>query len=277
MGFYFFEDPSEIRQPLIAVIEAFAEHFPQRFSRISDTGDTFRNFAKSKKAATFLRDQIAHHDFYHSLFLMLSDAHKDTPPTQRILFWGRTLYPEFKSRTPNYLYFELPVTTDISTCWQLFQDAFHVCNFYLGVGNFVMSADDDSMPRSGATAAREVRDSQYILHTFDGTFRNHSYLTLLERKSSQFLIHPSQFIGVGREIKNNLKELNLAFPIDEKLIRHTNDDCVLVRADTTDELRVLSETLSPFYGDVECPQMFWKPDPWKEWVSNAKSTKELRV
>jgi len=275
LGFYFFDDPNTIRESLLEVIEAFAACCPEPFSRWSETGDTFKGFSKSRTAIQFFRDRIERHDFVRSLFLMLSNADRENAPTQRILLWGRTLLPEYKSKTPNYLYFELPVETDVETRWRLFQFAFRTHNFYLGLGNVVMSIDDDSMPQSGSLAARAVRDSDYLLHTFDGTFRNFSYLDLLKRKTSQFLIHPSQFVGVGESLLRQLSDIRTQ-SIDASLSFHdVRRNHILYKAETSEELWKISQALSPFYGDVSRPDLFWKSDEWDKWVRKAKASKML--
>ncbi len=44
----------------------------------------------------------------------------------------------------------------------------------------------------------DLRQSEYLLHEFETSFRNDGYIRLLARQDATFLMHPSEFVAIGR-------------------------------------------------------------------------------
>ncbi|MCC9600756.1 hypothetical protein LOC67_09285 [Stieleria sp. JC731] len=275
---YYFDDPGEIQRDLLEVIERYFQVYSSPFTRVSKTGDRFSKWKATDSDFDSLANQIRDHDFTRSLFLSLTNSSTKDTADQRFLFWGRRIDTAFKSKTPNYLYFELPAQTDVDVYWQLFQRSFECHPFHLGFGNFVAVADEEFMPRSGASAAKQVRNSEFFLLDFDASFRNVSFLSILENRNKLFLAHPSQFIGVGTELSSIIDEALLHSPsmtADFELVQQNG--CCLFKANGMAGLREISDRFAPYYGDVSKPLMFWKPEEWSEWIVRVRGATPGRI
>lgn len=274
MVFYYFQDPGTVLDQLVRVLSDFVECYQEDFTRISDSGDRFKAFRESDPGS-FLGSRIRSHDFSRSLFLLLTNSSKVTTPTQKLLFWGRRIDERFKSKTPNYIYFELPTTIDIDLRWHLFKEAFFAIDFHLGLGNRVIATDEESMPRSGANAAKQLRQSQLFAQGFDASFRNLSYLQVLEQRTTKFLMHPSQFVGVGRELQHHIDYAG-ALAASGKSQEHfefwPSNEAFFFKANDTRQLVAMSEFLSCHYVDVDRPSMFWKKEEWESWLGKVRGT-----
>lgn len=270
---YYFNDPGTIRESLLNVLGRFGECYHGGFSRISETGDRFKAFRESGRLNLFLAQQINNHDFSRSLFFSLTNASISKPPTHRMLFWGRRIDPAFKSKTPNYIYFELPPETDLKLCWHLFRESFFAHDFHLGLGNYVLVTDDESMPRSGANAVKQLCKSESFILEFDASFRNLSYLKLLESRSSKFLAQPSQFIAVGRELQATIdfaEALSASGKNQANFEFWPSDEAFFFKANETVELVSMSRFISSHFGHVDKPAMFWKQEEWNTWVNRLR-------
>ena len=270
MIFYYFQNPKSIESGVVELIKEFSKCFSDDFTRLSETGDAFKAF-KHSNIGDFIENQIRKHNFARSLFLSLTNAAKDSTPDQKILFWGRHIHEEFKSKTPNYLYFELPSRIDVDLCWHLFVESFRAVEFHLGLGNRVVSTNEELMSGSGSNAAKEVRVCNFFVQEFDASFRNLSYLEALENKTAEFLVQPSQFVGVGRKLMDeiNYSAVYAASGVQENFEFYPTDEAYYLKANDTQQLVNLSEVFANHYATVEKPDMFWKQDQWDSWMEKT--------
>jgi hypothetical protein len=140
------------------------------------------------------------HDFQRSLFFTFFDGEPKGKIEAQLVFWGATIDERWKLKTPNYIYIQTSAGTDIEQCWNLFKQTASMFPVHLALGNFMIACNPEAEPRSGAAVCRNLRQSEYLLHEFDTSFRNDSYLRLLERRDATFLMHPSQFVAFGPEL-----------------------------------------------------------------------------
>ncbi len=270
--FYYFASPEEIRESLRRAMQTWQSLWPTRFTRMSTTGDTFRRFPRTSTVEEAISNLYDAHDFDRSLFFTFFDNPTPEALSQQLLFWGVTLQPEFKSRTPNYIYVQVPSSIPLEQCRNAFHATMKSCPFYLALGNFMVPCNPEGEPRSGSQACRELRNSELFLHEFDTTFRNGSYLDLLERQDSQFLAHPSQFIGLGKELFSKCEQTLLAADATDGFhVSRDSDSCILEIV-SNEGLAKSANLLSSHFGPIEKPLMFWKHPEWDAWIQRMRST-----
>jgi len=276
--FYFFSDPSKIRDALRQVIFTWQQCWRQPFTKLSTTGDTFRKFPKSATLQQMVDRLYDTHDFARSLFFTFFDDPDPETVTQQLLFCGGRIHEDFKSKTPNYLYVQVPCDTPIEVCRELFFETAGLCPFHLCLGNYMVPCNPEGEPRSGANACKQLRSSSLLLHEFDSCFRNLEYLNLLEQRASKFLAHPSQLIALGTELTALCgTTIEAAARAGDGVdVRQSGSACIIECTSNEGLCRAI-EFLTPHFGDVGKPWMFWKDPDWASWIQRTKTTSCLSV
>lgn len=269
--FYFFDDPGVCREALRASMLLWRDCWKKPFTRMSLSGDSFRSFPKTASLEQLLARLYDPHDFEHSLFFTSFDGEPKGAMEAQLLFWGARIDERFKSKTPNYFYFQTSADADIDDCWRLFKETAAIFPAHLGIGNFMISCNPEAQPRSGAAACRSLRQSDDLLHEFDTSFRNNSYQKLLENRDARFLMHPSQFVSIGPELASLCRPALLAAQnCGEELSVEPVGQSQLIRIGSTAGLERFATIFAPHYGDVDKPRMFWKEPEWRLWLAKVQ-------
>ena len=244
------------------------------FTRMSRYGDSFRSYPMTKSLDQVLTRLYDPHDFTNSLFFTFFDGEPKGAVEAQLLFWGATIDERWKLKTPNYIYIQTSVGTDIEQCWNLFKKTAAMFPVHLGLGNFMVTCNPEVEPRSGAAACRHLRQSEYLLHDFDTSFRNDGYTRLLERRDATFLMHPSQFVAIGPELAALCgPSIASARSSEGELVTEPIDEGQAIRIVSDGGLARFSTIFSPHYGMVGKPRMFWKEPEWRTWLEKVRGPK----
>lgn len=276
--YYSFADPTENRDTLREVMLKWRQCWPNKFSRMSRTGDTFRSVAKGGDVEKLISWLFDPHDFHQSLYFTFFDQADNEGVTQQLLFWGREIDTSFISKTPNYIYVQVPHDTPYELCRELFFETAGLCPFHLCLGNYMVPCNPEGQPRSGANACKQLRSSSLLLHEFDSCFRNLEYLKLLEQRGSKFLAHPSQLIALGTELTALCgTTIEAAARAGDGVdVRQSGSACIMECTSNEGLCRAI-EFLTPHFDDVGKPWMFWKDPDWASWIQRTKTTNCLSV
>jgi len=277
--FYFFDDPGQIRQQLLHALMCLLDTPDLTFARVSEDGERYGRFGGDFRK--YISSVLLDSDFGRSHFFQLSDGSRTDLHTHLAEFSGRRIREEFRSKTPNYVYVELPIEYDPDLLWHLFVEVFRAESFFLGLGNAVLTGQLESHPRSGAEAAKALRQSAGHQVGFWEIFGNLSYHQQLETRQG-ILYGPAQFIALGSELAPRIPfedALNAA-GIGEQENEHFSffpDDCgYFFRADTIECRRRMWHLLHPLEAQIERPWMYWKDDQWNEWYSRVSMKEQFR-
>lgn len=270
--FYFFDDPAVHRQALRSAMLLWKDCWKKPFTRMSLSGDSFRAFPKTASLGQVLDRLYDPHDFQRSLFFTFFDGEPKGAMESQVLFWGCKIDNRFKSKTPNYIYVQTPAGTDIELCWRLFKETAALFPVHLALGNVMVSCNPEGQPRSGSAACKVLRQSSHLIHDFETSFRNNSYLMLLEKRDGTFLMHPSQFVSIGAELSSLCRPaLQAAHAAEGELICEAAGESQVIRILSTAGVETFAKIFAPHYGDVSRPAMFWKDAEWRTWLARMQS------
>ena len=276
--YYFFADPAEHRDTLREVMLKWRRCWPNKFSRMSRTGDTFRSVVKGGDVEKLIPWLLDPHDFHQSLYFAFFDQPDPERITQQLLFWGREIDDSIKSKTPNYMYVQVPHDTPYEMCRELFFETVGLCPFHLCLGNYVVPCNPERQPRSGANACRQLRSAPLLLHEFDSCFRNQAYLTLLEQRGTRFLAHPSQLIALGAELTNLCgTTIEAATLVGDGVDVRRSGSASIIECTSSQGLWKAIDFLAPHFGVVGKPWMFWKDPEWASWIQRTKTSNVLSL
>ncbi len=159
-------------------------------------------------------------------------------------------------KTPNYIYIQTSAGTDIELCWNLFKQTAAMFPVYLALGNFMVTCNPEAEPRSGAAACRDLRQSEYLLHEFETSFRNDGYIRLLARQDATFLMHPSEFVAIGPELAALCgPAIVSAQSSGGELIVEPISGGQAIRIASNPGVEAFSKIFAPHYGIVDRPQV----------------------
>lgn len=271
--FYFFADPAVHRDAIRSSMMLWQESWNKPFTRMSRYGDSFRSYPMTKSLDQVLMRLYDPHDFQRSSFFTFFDGEPKGAIEAQLLFWGATIDERWKLKTPNYVYVQTSAGVDIEQCWNLFQQTAAMFPVHLALGNFMITCNPEAEPRSGATACRSLRQSEYLLHEFDTSFRNESYLRLLERRDEKFLIHPSQFVAIGGELSSFCRPAFQATKAcGDALTIYASGEGQVIRIRSDAGVEAFSTIFAPHYGAVDRPRMFWKEPEWRRWLAKMQGS-----
>jgi hypothetical protein len=276
--FYFFADPALHRQALRSAMLLWKECWTTPFTRMSRSGDSFRSFPKAAPLEQLLERLYDPHDFDHSLFFTFFDGDSIGETEAQLLFWGATIDERWKLKTPNYLYIQTSAGTELEQCWRLFKQTAALFPVHLALGNYMVTCNPEAQPGSGAAACRHLRQSPYLLHEFDTSFRSDGFLRLLERRNERFLLHPSQFVYVGEELASFCRPaVDAAQSCSGELMVEPIARGQAVRVCSDAGLGQFSTIFAPHYGAVVKPAKFWKDPEWHLWLTKMQSSQPGRL
>lgn len=259
MVFYSFDDPAASRKKLYDSLTSLIDLGTVTFTRKSIDGEFY---GASGRYMAQIEKVIATAEFARSEFMRLHDGADDSTQTATIEYWLRTIHPEFKSKTPNYVYAELPLHLDRDIVWHTFRGIFERNYFCYAIGNEVITGHHEKHSRSGATAARELKMAQDYSVGFWEVFGNQS---LLQQLSPQKLFYgPPEFAAVSAQfavsaIKAAAKCVGACSTENAHYFRVTP---ALSRSD-------LWLHLQPLHVKIQRPLKYWKDDCWSKWFQQV--------
>jgi hypothetical protein len=154
----------------------------------------------------------------------------------------------------------------------LFKQTAAMFPVHLALGNFMVTCNPEAEPRSGATACRYLRQSEYLLHEFDTSFRNDGYNRLLARQDATFLMHPSQFVAIGPELAALCgPAITSAQSSGGEIVTESIGEGKAIRIASNPGVEAFSKIFAPHYGIVDRPTKFWKEAEWRHWLARVQS------
>ena len=265
MIFYSFENPAEIRVPLNDSLHLLLDLADVTFTRKSLSGE---RYSPSGRYSQQLTKTISTANFDRSHFLRLHDGAGDLVQTATVAYWLCTIHPEFKVKTPNYIYAELPASVGRDTAWAAFQNIFGSGCFCFAMGNEVITGHHEKHSRSGAAAARELLNAAGPSVGFWEVFGNRSLLRQLA--PDKLFYGPAEFAAVHSQfasapVETSASAVGYASTENAHYFRVTPSQ---TRADLWRHLHQVKVVL-------ERPWKYGKDEAWAQWyprVSTASAT-----
>jgi len=259
MIFYSFGDPNDARTGIRTSLESLLDISRATFTRKSLDGEHYR---ASGRYLAYLDKTISTADFARSHFLRLHDGTDDAVQTTTVEYWLRTIHPAFKSKTPNYIYAELPPHVDRDIAWNTFCEVVESGYFCFAIGNDVITGHHEKHSKSGAVAARELQKAEDLSVGFWEIFGNQSYRQQLSPEN--LLYGPPEFAAVNRDFAiSDVESAAEQVGVDSTDAAHYfRASQMVARADLWKHLRTAKVT-------IDRPWKYWKDDVWVPWFQHV--------
>ena len=267
MIFYSFEDPADIREPLHESLRLLVESTGAEFTRKLFNSERYR---ASGRYLRQLEETMTSADFAHSHHLQLHDGAEDALQTATVEYMLRTIHPDFKSKTPNYIYAELPLSIDRDRAWAIFRHIMERNCFCLGLANDVITGHHEKHSRSGALAAQQLRETSGNEVGFSETLGNITFR--MQIAPGALFYGPTEYVAVQHQFASpSIEEAAEAVGLESTAAAHYfRATAQIPREVLWEHLRVAVVPTA-----LERPLKYWKDGPWAEWygrVSMALAT-----
>jgi len=270
--FYFFKDPNNFRKYFIEFFRDFEFLTKCKFLSYRHNKEAGMNKLKMS-GIDYLVELFNKADFNQTQHLILSDGTKDNLQNYRLEMILRTIKPEYPIKSPNWIYFEIPLNTDFIDVFSFMKNAFLGMTFYYACCNYILAQNDNLMPKSSSEAIKAIKQSRFLNDAYS-VWLNPFFVKELEKGIDGVnyiqILSKELYQKIGfEEIINNSNtdtyyhefgEDYVALSLSEDSWPRVFDDILV------NKYKSLYSVIKPIILEIKKPLAYWKPDEWDFWI-----------
>ncbi|MGG7176446.1 hypothetical protein ACQPU1_02555 [Clostridium paraputrificum] len=268
--FYFYQDPEKIKVKIKRLLKDFKNLSNKDYIYYSHNSlDEFKNIPEN--GVEFLEKEIGNMDFNESQHLIAVDSTKERMHTIRVEMMLRTIKEDFKSKTPNWIYFELSPYISYSEVLSFVKNAFYDMTYHYSCCNFVIGQNDNYLKRSSSYAIKALKETSIFNDQYSILF-NPSLLKSLKDKIDGpnyiQVLSKELYEKIGFEnIFNKCEEADIYYEFGEDYVIFSLSKDKLIKSENElfEKYVMLNELISPIIGEIDKPIMYWDDDEWVQW------------
>ncbi|HOJ78577.1 MAG TPA: hypothetical protein PLZ08_10910 [Bacillota bacterium] len=276
MIFYFFNNPNNFRSYFIEFLRDFESFTNCEFLLYRHNKEAGMNKLKMS-GMDYLVKLFNETDFNQTQHLILSDGNKDNLQNHRLEMILRTIKPEYPIKSPNWIYFELPLDTDFMDVFSFMKHAFLGMTFHYACCNYILAQNDYLMPKSSAETIKRVKQSQFLNDPYS-VWLNPFFVKELENGIDGVnyiqLLSKRLYQQIGfEEIINNSKTSTYyhEFGEDYVVFSLSRDSWPQAFDETLfNKYKSLYNVLKPIILEIKKPLAYWKSDEWEVWIKRFR-------